>query len=52
MIKNATLQLIVATKVLHAKEQMDRVENMYQPFDAVGAFDRNRGAIALAGKCR
>ena len=48
MIKNATLQLIVATKVLHA----NRVENMYQPFEAVGAFDRNRGAIALAGKCR
>ena len=52
MIKNAELQLIVVTKVLHAKEQMDNAENMYQPFDAVRAFDRNRGAITLGGKCR
>ena len=35
-----------------AKEQMDIAENVYQSFHAVGAFDRNRGAIALGGKYR
>lgn len=35
-----------------AKEQMNSAENVYQSFDAVGAFDRNRGAIALGGKYR
>lgn len=35
-----------------AKEQINSAENVYQQFDTVVAFDRNRGAIALGGKCR
>lgn len=33
-----------------AKEEMDSAEKVYHPFDAAGAFDRNRGAIAFDGK--
>lgn len=35
-----------------AKEEMDSAEKVYHPFDVAGAFDRNRGAIALDGKYR